>query len=151
LAVVVAVLLGGVGLASAKSKPDRDHKHRRCGVESADVVDGGALYDEATSKLTFRLTLGGATCPSIRYRMQAYDDDVATTPLGRVVLRGDGETTNPDETDFLFFEFDGVPAGDLIFCFVANTRAGRLFDRAPDTGRFCFDTSGSGSGGGRMR
>jgi hypothetical protein len=147
LLVVAGAVLAAVGLQSAGASPEDESRQRRCAVEGADIVDGGATYDEATSTLTFQMTTGGATCLGQRYRLTVYDDeDPASVPLSTAVVRGDGVTENPDLTDFVVFTFNGVPAGDLIFCFVGKTSAAYLFDRAPDVGRFCFDVSGGGSG-----
>ena len=152
LLVAVGAIVAGVGLpligASSNERP--------CGVESADIIDGGALYEAATettpSKLTFRITTGGASCPLLSYQVKVWDDDNPASPLlAQASVRGDGVAENPDETDFVFVSFTGIPQGDSIFCFVGKTSSGPLFDRAPDTGRFCFDTSGGGSGAGHFR
>jgi hypothetical protein len=140
---LAGLLLAGMGFATAGAASKGGG---RCGVEGADIVDGLAEYDQTTSTLTFRLTTGGASCTQIKYQISAYaDDDPASPALATVTRSGDGVTTNPDLSDFVFFTFNDVPAGDLIFCFVGK-RSGPLFERAPDTGRACFDTSGSGGG-----
>jgi hypothetical protein len=145
--IAVLAAVGGVVAPSVGATPQKV----RCAVEGADIVDGGALYDEATSRLTFRITTGGPSCSRLKYHMTVYDDDVVATPLATRYTRGDGNAENADGTDFVLVSFDGIPAGDFIFCFVGNVGTKQLFDRAPDEGRFCFDTSGGGSGGGHFR